>query len=132
MSAYQQVRLLQKYRENDVSNASPIRLIIMAYDAAITACRKQDLDVSTRALGILKDSLDLSQGQVAMNLMSLYLFCADGCRAGKWNLVAEILSELRTTWVKLEKQVRSKSRTPVPLLSAKPAYDSVSMQPAAF
>ena len=131
MTAYQQVRLLQTYRKNDVSNASPGRLIIMAYDAAITACGKQDLDVSTRALSILKDSLDLSQGQVAMNLMSLYLFCADGCRAGKWKLVAEILSELRTTWVELEKQVRSESPTPA-LLPARPAYDSLSMQPAAF
>ncbi len=131
MTAYQQVRLLQTYRKNDVSNASPMRLIIMAYDAAITACNKRDLDVSTRALGVLKDSLNLSQGEVAMNLMSLYLFCADGCREGKWKLVAEILSELRTTWVELEKQVRSEPRTRAPL-SASPAYESVGMQPAAF
>jgi len=50
----------QSYRTNQINGASPLDLLIMTYDATLVACSQQDLDRTTRALGVLRDALDYS------------------------------------------------------------------------
>ena len=52
----------------------------------------------SRALGVLRDSLDYSQGEIASSLLKLYIYCGDLVRDGQWNEAAGILSELREAW----------------------------------
>ena len=59
---------------------------------------QQHLERFGQAVGVLQDSLDLSQGRVATSLLSLYLYCGDLARQGRWGEAANILSELRDAW----------------------------------
>jgi flagellin-specific chaperone FliS len=89
----------QTYRQHQVMSASPLQLILMAYDAAITACKRKDLKRATDALNVLRNALDLDQGQVAIDLFSLYLYVADLARLGQWDEAANILRELMGAWM---------------------------------
>lgn len=91
----------QRYREVQVSSASPLQRTLMVYDAAILACRKGDLKGVTDALNVLRSSLDLEQGPVAIGLFRLYQYCADLARKGKYEEAAHILQELVQAWVEV-------------------------------
>jgi flagellar secretion chaperone FliS len=77
------------YRQSAVLTASPEQLVVMLYDGARrflyqagVAMRAENYQVShlklRRAEAIithLRDTLDLEQGEVAVRLQSIYLFC---------------------------------------------------------
>jgi flagellar secretion chaperone FliS len=109
----------QAYRDSAILTAPPERLVVMLYDGAnrfliqgATAMRAGDLTVMNdrlrRAEAIvneLRATLDMSAGQVASNLESIYSFCQRlllDARlkqdAGKIDQVAKLLSELRDAW----------------------------------
>ena len=48
-----------QYRQQDVESASPVRLVVMAYDMAIRACDQNDFETGYKAVVALKNSLDL-------------------------------------------------------------------------
>ncbi|MDW5597017.1 flagellar export chaperone FliS [Conexibacter stalactiti] len=109
----------QAYRESAVLTAPPERLVVMLYDgarrflyqAAVTM-RNGDIQTSherlRRAEAIidhLLSTLDMSQGEVAQQLESIYVFCqrllAEGRirqDAEKLDQVSRLLSELRDAW----------------------------------
>ena len=90
----------QAYRVNQVNTASPLGLLLMAYDAALIGCGQRDLDRTTRALSVLRYALDFSYSQeIAMGLFRLYQYCAELARQGDYEQAADILRELRATWV---------------------------------
>jgi len=91
----------QRYREVQVTSANPLQRTLMVYDAAILACRKGDLKGATAALNVLRNSLDLEQGPVAIGLFRLYQYCADLARKGKYEEAAHILQELVQAWVEV-------------------------------
>jgi flagellin-specific chaperone FliS len=107
-------QLAQKYRELQVYSATPLQRILMAYDAAIIGCGKRDLKKTTDALNVLRNSLDLEQGEIAWRLFRLYQYCADLARANKYEEAAEILRGLVQAWVEVlvrEKDVRPNQPT---------------------
>lgn len=106
-------RQTREYRYQEVMNASPIRLIIITYDVAITACQQGDLNRTTQALSVLRNSLDFKYAEVANRLFALYLWCADLARAGKWDEAAKILTELRESWVQAERQMAATQNQPM-------------------
>lgn len=98
-------RQAKEYRYQEVMGASPIGLIIIAYDATIAACRRQDLEDTSRALSALRNSLNFEHPEIASKLFALYVWCGDLSRAGKWGEAAGILDDLRTVWVQAERQM---------------------------
>ncbi len=106
-------RQAKEYRTQEIMGASPIGLIVIAYDAAIAGCRRQDLAQATRALSALRNSLNFEHGEIASRLFALYVWCADLARDGKWEEAIEILAELRNAWAQAEKQLAATRSTSV-------------------
>lgn len=90
-------------------SASPIRLVVMAYDVAIRACHQQDFERATRAITLLRDALNFDYAEVAVGLFRLYQWCLECLRAGDFQSALNVLVELREAWVEAEKKV-----TPTP------------------
>ena len=120
----------QAYRDSAILTAPPERLLVMLYDGAnrfliqaATALRGGDLSSMNerlrRAEAIiteLRQTLDMSQGQVAANLESIYSFCQRLLLEArlkqdpeKIEQVAKLLRELRDAW----DQAAAKTCTPV-------------------
>jgi flagellar secretion chaperone FliS len=120
----------QAYRDSAILTATPERLVVMLYDGAnrfliqgAAAMRAGDLTVTNdrlrRAEAIvneLRSTLDMSAGQVATNLESIYAFCQRLLLearlkqdADKIDHVARLLRELRDAW----DQAAGKACTPV-------------------
>jgi flagellin-specific chaperone FliS len=100
----------QKYREHQVYSATPLQRTLMAYDAAIIGCGLRDLKKTTDALNVLRNSLDLEQGEIAWRLFRIYQYCADLARAGQYDDVSDILRGLVQAWI--EVLVREKDARP--------------------
>jgi len=111
---YTNYRSLQEYRYQDVMNASPLRLIVMTYDAAIAACGRHDMIKTTQALAVLRDALDFDYAEIAGRLFSLYEWCADLARQGRYDEAARILRELRSTWAACLPAVERNAPQPLP------------------
>ncbi len=107
------------YQQSSVLTATPERLIVMLYDGmhrflfqAAAAMRARDVATShaklRRAEAILahlQSTLDLEQGEVAENLLSIYLFCRRHLNearvernATKVDQVDGLLATLRDAW----------------------------------
>jgi flagellar protein FliS len=120
----------QAYRDSAILTATPERLVVMLYDGAnrfliqgATAMRAGDLAVMNERLrraeaiiNELRATLDMSAGQVATNLETIYGFCQRLLLearlkqdADKIDHVARLLGELRDAW----HQVAGKACTPV-------------------
>ena len=132
MTPYAQAQ--QAYRDSAILTAPPERLVVMLYDGAnrfliqaATALRAGDLTIMNerlrRAEAIiteLRQTLDMSQGQVAANLESIYSFCQRLLLEArlkrdpeKIEQVAKLLRELRDAW----DQAAAKTCTPVTAVS---------------
>lgn len=94
----------QLYRRQQILSSSPLQRLLIVYDVALQACAHQDLERFSRAVGVLRDSLDLSQGEIATSLLSLYLYCGDLARQGRWSEAAHILRELREAWESVKQE----------------------------
>ena len=92
---------LQRYRQLQVETASPLQRTLMVYDVALVGCQQHDLKRTTDALNVLRNSLDMEQGEVAVGFYRLYQYCADLVREGKFDEAAGILRELVDAWVQV-------------------------------
>ena len=109
----------QAYRDSAILTAPPERLVVMLYDGAnrfllqaANAMRQGDISTMNerlqRAEAIiteLRTTLDMSQGEVAANLESIYAFSQRHLLAArlekdadKVEHVARLLRELRDAW----------------------------------
>jgi flagellin-specific chaperone FliS len=95
----------QEYRQQDVMGASPIRLVVMAYDMAIKACEQQDFTRSTRAISALRDALNFEYPDVSVGLFRLYQWCLDCIRQGDYSSAMTTLRDLRGAWAQAEKRL---------------------------
>jgi len=89
---------IEAYKFNQVTSASGPELILMAYDAAVTACGRRDLLQTTRALNVLRGAVDPDQGPLGIQLIAIYQYCADLARQRKYDEAGKVLRELRETW----------------------------------
>lgn len=94
----------QQYRNQDVMGASPIHLVVMAYDLAITSCEKEDFARATKAICVLRDALNFEYSEVASGLFRLYQWCLDSIRQGDYASALQTLRELREAWATVEKR----------------------------
>lgn len=112
----------QTYRMNQIAGASPLDLLIMAYDAALASCGQQDLARLTKAVGVLRDALDYSyDADIALGFFRLYQYIADLGRKGEFDEAANLLRELRDAWTQVREQYQP--ATPAPTVNA-PQYSA--------
>ena len=88
----------QEYRQHEVMGASPIRLVVMAYDLAIRACEQKDFDRASKVVSVLRDALDYDYAEVAVGLFGLYQWCLDCIRKEDYHSAVVTLRELREAW----------------------------------
>jgi flagellin-specific chaperone FliS len=103
----------QEYRQQEVMGASPLHLVILTYDAALQACEQKDLIRSTRAVSLLRDSLNFDYADTALGLFRLYQWCLDCIRQGDYPEAMKVLRSLREAWVTVEKQQTQAAQAPL-------------------
>lgn len=113
----------QEYRQQDVMGASPVRLVVMAYDLAIKACEQQDFVQATKAIGALRDALNFDYAEAAVGLFRLYQWCLDAIRQGDYQSATVTLRELREAWATVEKRI---SPIPMPATQSTGTYARMS------
>jgi len=91
-----------QYRQQDVLGASPVHLVVMAYDMAIRACEKSDFEKAVKTIGCLRDALDFDYPEISMGLFRLYQWCLDCIRGNDYNSALSVLRELRMAWRQAE------------------------------
>ncbi len=101
----------QAYRKQEVLNATPLHLVIMAYDLAIRSCDQKDMVTALKAVTALRDALDFNYAEIAMNLLSLYNWCLDCIRKEEYAQAKSTLFELREAWVTIENEMNAPRRT---------------------
>ncbi len=111
---YQAYFRTQEYRQQDVMGASPIRLVVMAYDVAIQACEQKDFERAVKAISVLRDALDFDYQEVAVGLFRVYQYCLDCIRKGDYAQAACNLKELREAWVVTEKRLNNQVQSVIP------------------
>lgn len=102
---YQAAYRAQEYRDQEIMNASPLHLVVMAYDLAIRACEQQDFEKSVRTISVLRDALDFDYPEVSMGLFRLYQWCLDSIRSGDYASAITTLKELRDAWRTTERSL---------------------------
>jgi len=132
-------RFVQEYRKGAVNGASPLQLIIMLYDGALKhmeagkhaiesndlAKQNQNLQKAQRIVMELMSCLDMKQGgEVAKNLLALYTYVLNQLVEANISDKAEpiersiqVFSDLRESWVEIEKNARTQDNDSQPLAS---------------
>jgi len=100
----------QEYRQQDVMGASPLRLVIMAYDLAIRACEQKDFEKAVKTVSVLRDALDFEYAEVSVGLFRLYQWCLDNIRNGDYATAISALCELREAWKATEQRMTASAR----------------------
>jgi flagellin-specific chaperone FliS len=96
----------QEYRIQSVMGASPLKLVIMAFDVAIQATTEEDFERATKAVSCLRDALDFDQGSISIGFFRLYQWCLDCIRTGNYQEARKTLSSIRDAWISVEKRNR--------------------------
>ncbi len=96
---------VKEYRQQDVMGASPVHLVVMAYDLAITSCEKEDFERATKSVSVLRDALNFDYPDAAIGLFRLYQWCLDCIRQGDYASAIQTLRELREAWVTVERRL---------------------------
>jgi len=121
-------RTIDQYRKSSIGAASPLQLVVMLYDGALrfmeagkhamasgdTYAQNDNLTKAERIVTELLSTLDMTQGgQVAENLFSLYTYVYDSLveaniedKPEKIDECVQIFSDLRESWVELERKLR--------------------------
>ena len=89
---------VQNYQQSSVYTADPLKLVLMAYNAAIAGCRQRNLQRAGRAITELINGLRMDITPIAGNLLAIYQYCGELVRHERYEEAANILQELRDTW----------------------------------
>jgi flagellin-specific chaperone FliS len=98
-----------QYKKTDVESASPVRLVVMAYDLAIKSCDQKDFETAAKAVMALQRALDFDYAEVAGGLLALYEWVMECLRARDYDSARHTLVELREAWATVEKRLNSGS-----------------------
>jgi flagellin-specific chaperone FliS len=115
---YQTLYRNQEYRQQDVLGASPIRLVVMAYDLAIKACIQKDFVRATKCVSVLRDALNFDYPEVSVGLFRAYQWCLDCIRSGDYASAQTTLTELREAWALTEKRLTTTHKVQTMAVSA--------------
>ncbi len=102
---YQAAYRTQEYRQQEITNASPLHLVIMAYDLAIHACEQKDFEKAVKTISVLRDALDFDYPEVSLGLFRLYQWCLDCIRKGDYRSALGVLRDLRDAWRTTERKM---------------------------
>ena len=131
------------YRANAVLTASSPQLIVMLYDGARRFLHRAGVAMSERDVATahnqlraaehilrhLRNTLDMSQGQIPANLASIYAFSLRQCQRARFEQnpklleqVGDLLGQLRGAWATIAAQhdaaeSADAERTPVAVLA---------------
>ena len=108
---YQAAYRNQEYRQQEVMGASPLHLVVMAYDLAILACEQQDFEKAVKTISALRDALDFDYQEISMGLFRIYQWCLDSIRKGDYAAALSALRELREAWRTSEKKLANPNNT---------------------
>lgn len=113
------------YRANAVLTASSPQLIVMLYDGARrflhqagvamaerdVATAHNKLRAAEHILRHLRNTLDMSQGEIPANLASIYTFCLRQCQRARFEQspklleqISGLLGQLRASWAAIAEQ----------------------------
>ncbi len=93
---------LNQYLVNEITQATPKQLLIKIYDFAIVNCKKHNLAKTNEALQVLISSLSFSNkkvSEISTGLLRLYQYCQEEMRNKNYEIVYNILTELKESWV---------------------------------
>jgi len=102
---YQNTYRNNEYRQQEVLGATPLHLVVMAYDMAIRACEQKDFEKAVKTISALRDALDFDYPEVSEGLFRLYQWCLDSIRKGEYTPAISTLRELRQAWRTAEQQL---------------------------
>ena len=102
---YQTAYRNNEYRQQEVLGATPLHLVVMAYDMAIRACEQKDFEKAAKTITALRDALDFDYPEVSEGLFRLYQWCLDCIRKGDYAPALSTLRELRQAWRTAELQL---------------------------
>jgi flagellar protein FliS len=105
----------KEYREQDVMGASPMQLIVMAYDLGIRACEQHDFEKAVKTISVLRDALNFDYPEIALGLLNLYQWCLDCIRKGDYASAAKTLRELRSAWKETQQQLTGDENRGIPV-----------------
>jgi len=91
-------RGVNPYLAKEIREASQEKLLLKLYDFALVHCKKENPAKAINAVNVLMNSLDLNY-EVGQQLYSLYLFCKEQLIEGNTEIVYEILSSLKESWI---------------------------------
>jgi flagellar protein FliS len=92
------------YVANEILDASPQKLIMKIYDFAIMQCKNKNLEKTNKALAELISALRFDSeevSEISTGLRKLYEFCQDQMRKKNYDIVLQILTDLREAWGKV-------------------------------
>ncbi len=95
-------RARQRYLEENIQGLNPVQLLIKVYEAAIQSCVQNDRARLSRCLVELIASLNFEQRDVAVPLFRLYNYCLREGKRGNFEVVKNIMTELRDSWQQTE------------------------------
>jgi flagellin-specific chaperone FliS len=105
---YQTAYRNNEYRQQEVLSASPLHLVVMAYDLAIRSCEQKDFEKAVKTITALRDALDFDYPEVSEGLFRLYQWCLDCIRKGDYAPAINTLRELRQAWRTAEQNLGAK------------------------
>ena len=92
------VTSMAAYQTSQILGASPMRLILIAYDVGLAACGRRDAERASRAINELIAALNFDYEEIALGLFRLYEYCLSRVRTGSFDEAAEILRHLKEAW----------------------------------
>jgi flagellar secretion chaperone FliS len=106
---YKSAYLNKEYQQQEVTSATPLHLVIMAYDLAIKSCERRDFQKATITIGALRDALNFDIPEVSLGLFKIYQYCLDNIRKGDYATATNTLTELRDAWKQTELRLSTRS-----------------------
>ena len=89
---------IDSYKANQVGGASPAQLILLLYDHVIRCMKSSDMRGASKGIVELMSSLDLDYNEISGRLFSLYEYCLDLVKKGRYDEATKIMSDMRQTW----------------------------------
>jgi flagellin-specific chaperone FliS len=89
---------IDSYKANQVAGASPAQLILLLYDHVIKCMKSSDMRGASKGIVELMSSLDLDYNEISGRLFSLYEYCLDLVKKGRYDEAMKIMSDMRQTW----------------------------------